>query len=81
MDRHDRELLDKQLRHVQITPRNDGIAALALLTVFCSGMAIGGFVYAYAGAPVHVAAIQPPPNQRIASNAVPIFAPQATRPE
>ncbi len=77
MDRRDRELLDKQLRHVQIIPRNDGVMALAL-AVFFTGMALGGFVYAYTGAPVQIAAQQAVPNQRLASNEVPIFVPQAT---
>jgi hypothetical protein len=77
MDRSNRELLDKQLRHVQTIPRNDGIMALALLTVFFTGMAVGGFAYAYTGAPVQIAATQP--NQRLASNEVPIFVPQADK--
>jgi hypothetical protein len=78
MDRGDQELLEKQLRHVQIIPRNDGIIALALLAVFFTGMAIGGFAYAYHGAPVRIAAQPPVPNQRLASNEVPISVPQAT---
>jgi hypothetical protein len=78
MDRRDRELLDKQLRHLQTTPRNDGVMALALLTVFFTGMAVGGFAYAYTGAPVQIAATQAVPNQRLASNEVPIFVPRAT---
>ncbi|MGB7041830.1 MAG: hypothetical protein WBD83_19860 [Xanthobacteraceae bacterium] len=79
MDRSNRELLDKQLRHVQTIPRNDGIMALALLTVFFTGMAVGGFAYAYTGAPVQIAATQAAPNQRLASNEVPIFVPQADK--
>lgn len=78
MDRRDRELLDKQLRHVQTVPRNGGIMALALLTVFFTGMAVGGFAYAYTGAPVRIAVTQAVPNQRLASNEVPIFVPRAT---
>ena len=78
MDRRDRELLDKQLHHLQTIPHNDGIMALALLTVFFTGMAVGGFAYAYTGAPVQIAATQATPNQRLASNEVPIFVPQVT---
>ena len=78
MDRRDRELLDKQLRHLRAIPRNDGIMVLALLSVFFTGMAIGGFAYAYTGAPVQIAAKQAAPDQRLASNEVPIFVPQAT---
>ena len=62
MDRRDRELLDKQLRHLQTTPRNDGVMMLALLTVFFTGMAVGGFSYAYTGAPVQIAVTQAAPS-------------------
>jgi hypothetical protein len=76
MDRHDQELLDKQLRHVQITPHNDGVLMLALAAMFFTGMAIGGFLYAYTGAPIKVIAEHAMANQQVASNEVPIFAPQ-----
>jgi hypothetical protein len=76
MDRRDRELLDKQLRHVQIAPRNEGVMMLTLLAVFFTGMAFGGFFYAYAGAPMHIASKQVAFNQQVASNEVPIFVPQ-----
>jgi hypothetical protein len=75
MDRRDQELLDKQLRHIEFTPRNDSVAML-LSAMFFAGMAIGGFLYAYAGTPPRAVAEQTPPNQRIASNEVPIFIPQ-----
>jgi hypothetical protein len=77
MDRRDQELLDKQLRHVQIAPRNDGVLMLALLAVFFTGMALGGFFYAYAGAPTQIAAKQAA-LQQVASNNVPILVPQGT---
>ncbi len=75
MDRRDQELLDKQLSHMPIAPRNDGVMILALLAVFFSGMAIGGFFYAYAGAPMQIAAKQAAVNQQVAANDVPIFVP------
>jgi hypothetical protein len=75
MDRRDQELLDKQLRHIEFAPRNDGVAML-LSAMFFAGMAIGGFLYAYAGAPPRAVADQTAQNQRIASNEVPIFVPQ-----
>ena len=75
MDRRDQELLNRQLRHIEFTPRNDSVAML-LSAMFFAGMAIGGFLYAYAGTPPHAAAEQALPNQRIASNEVPIFIPQ-----
>jgi hypothetical protein len=81
MDRRDQELLDRQLRHVQIAPRSDGIMILALLAVFFTGMALGGFFYAFTGAPVQIAAKQVAsnqPNQHVASNDIPIFVPQGT---
>jgi hypothetical protein len=79
MDRRDQELLDKQLRHVQIAPRSDGIMILALLAVFFTGMALGGFFYAFSGAPMQIAAKQmasSESNQHVASNDIQIFAPQ-----
>jgi hypothetical protein len=76
MDRRDQELLDKQMAHVALTPRNDGAVMLALTAVFFAGMTIGGFLYAYTGAPIRAIAEHVPPNQQIASNEVPIFIPQ-----
>lgn len=51
MNRRDQELLDKQLRGLNITPRSDGIMMLAILAVFFTGMAVGGFLYAYTDEP------------------------------
>jgi len=78
MDRRDQELLDKQLRNVPVAPRNDGVMILALLAVFFSGMAVGGFFYAYAHAPMQIASDQAVRQQQVASNEVPIFAPKGT---
>ena len=75
MDRRDQELLNRQLRHIEFAPRNDSVAML-LSAMFFAGMAIGGFLYAYAGTPPHAAAEQASPNQRVASNEVPIFIPR-----
>jgi hypothetical protein len=44
----DQELLDKQLR---IAPRHDGIIMLAILAIFFTGMALGGFLSAYSSKP------------------------------
>jgi hypothetical protein len=76
MERGDQELLDKQLRHVQVAPYDDGAVMVVLTAVFLAGMAIGGFLYAFTGAPLRAAAEHAQPNQQIASNAVPIFVPQ-----
>jgi hypothetical protein len=48
MNRRDQELLDKQLH---IAPRHDGVMILAILAVFLTGMAFGGFVSAYTDQP------------------------------
>jgi hypothetical protein len=59
MDRRDRELLDKQLRRFDPTPRSPGTMILALVAVFLAGVTLGGFMFAYKAEPT-----------RIASNAV-----------
>ena len=61
MTRRDQELLDKQLHAVYAAPRSDGVLMLAILAVFCAGIALGGFLYAYTSQPGPV---------RLASNAV-----------
>lgn len=78
MDRNDQELLDKQMGRIALAPPNDGIVMLALTAVFFAGLTIGGFLYAYTGAPIRAAAERASPNQQIASNEVPIFIPQGT---
>jgi predicted MFS family arabinose efflux permease len=47
MDRHDQNLLDKQMRRVTPTPRNNGTMILAIVAVFLTGMTVGGFMTAY----------------------------------
>jgi hypothetical protein len=75
MDWRDRELLDKQLRNIHTAPRKDGVMVLALLAMFFSGMAVGGFFYAYTGASRQAALNQQTTsNQQVASNNMPIFA-------
>lgn len=78
MNRRDQELLDKQVQQVAPVRRNDGVVMLALTAVFLAGMTVGGFFYAYTGAPIRAVAEHAPPNQQIASNEVPIFIPQGT---
>jgi hypothetical protein len=78
MDRRDQELLDKQLRNIPIAQKNDSVMILALLIVFFSGMALGGFFYAFAHEPMQVASAQLAGQQQVASNEVPIFAPQGS---
>jgi hypothetical protein len=55
MDQRDQELLDKQLRQLNPSPRSDGVLILAMLAVFCIGVALGGFLFAYKSEPVQIA--------------------------
>jgi hypothetical protein len=50
MTPHDQELLDKQLRGID-NRAPEGVLMLALATVFFAGMAVGGFLFAYADEP------------------------------
>ena len=62
MDDRDQELLDKQLRHVGVVPRNDAPIALMLVVVFFAGITFGGYLFAHKGAPTILAssdAMQP----------------------
>jgi hypothetical protein len=61
MDRRDHELLDKQLRQLNPSPRSDGVLILAMLAVFCTGMALGGFLFAYKSEPIQIALNDAPP--------------------
>jgi hypothetical protein len=51
MNQRDQELLDKQLHGLRIAPRSDGVMMLAILAVFFTGIALGGFLYAYTDEP------------------------------
>ena len=46
MTPHDQELLDKQLHGID-NRAPEGILMLALAAVFFTGMAVGGFLFAY----------------------------------
>jgi hypothetical protein len=61
MDQRDRELLDKQLRQLNPSPRSDGVLILAMLAVFISGMALGGFLFAHESQPLQIALNDAPP--------------------
>ena len=58
MDRHDEELLAKQMRSIE-PPRNDGLVGLMVAAVFIIGFALGGSFFA-ARAPA-------PPSQDVAA--------------
>ncbi len=53
MNPHDWELLDRQMSHLQPTPR--GLDALAFVGLFLAGMTAGAFLFAGAGQPVQMA--------------------------
>jgi hypothetical protein len=46
MTPHDQELLDKQLHGIESRPP-EGVLMLAMAAVFFTGMAVGGFLFAY----------------------------------
>ncbi|MGA7959610.1 MAG: hypothetical protein WCA26_21410 [Xanthobacteraceae bacterium] len=56
MNRRDQELLEKQLHSIYVAPRSDGVLMLGVLAVFFAGIALGGFLYAYTGEPLRLAA-------------------------
>jgi hypothetical protein len=50
MTPHDQELLDKQLHAVDKRPA-EGVLMITIAAVFFAGMAVGGFLFAYADQP------------------------------
>jgi hypothetical protein len=50
MTPHDQELLEKQLRGIDSRPP-EGVFMLAIAAVFFTGMAVGGFLFAYTDQP------------------------------
>ena len=50
MDRHDRELLDKQMRRLT-PPRNDGSIAVMLAAMFLIGITVGGLLSTHQSEP------------------------------
>ena len=57
MDRHDRELLDKQMRRLTL-PRNDGVIAVLLAAMFLVGMTLGGVLSEPQSEPIQIASIE-----------------------
>jgi len=55
MDQRDQKHLDKQLRGLNPSPRNDGVMVLAVLAVFFAGLTLGGFLSVYKSEPMHIA--------------------------
>jgi hypothetical protein len=73
MDRHDQELLDRQLRRFQPAPRNNGVMILAITAVFFAGMTLGGFLFAYRSAPMRTASNTASPAISLLNGAPPIM--------
>ena len=47
MDRHDRELLNRQMRHLNPPPSNNGTAVLSVVAAFLAGVTLGGYMVAH----------------------------------
>jgi hypothetical protein len=57
MNRHDQELLDKQMRRLS-APRNDGVIAVILAVMFVVGMTLGGVLSEHETEPAQIASIE-----------------------
>ena len=57
MDRHDKELLDKQMGRLS-APRNDGVIVVMLAVMFVVGMTVGGIVFPQQSEPTQIASIE-----------------------
>jgi hypothetical protein len=47
MNRHDRELLNKQLSHLQPAPRRDGMLMLVMTGIFIAGLTVEGLLFTF----------------------------------
>jgi hypothetical protein len=57
MDRHDQELLDRQMRTLS-APRNGGAIAVLLAVMFLVGMTLGGVLSEHETEPAQIASIE-----------------------
>jgi len=57
MDRHDRELLDKQMRRLS-APRNDGVIAVLFAVMFLVGVTLGGVLSEHETESTQIASIE-----------------------
>jgi hypothetical protein len=74
MDRRNQELLDKQLRTISPSPRNDGVIILTVVAVFFAGLTIGDILFAHDSDPMRIAS-----NNATAAISFPDGAPPITR--
>jgi hypothetical protein len=51
MNRHDRELLRRQISHLQPAPRRDGMLILVTASVFIAALAAGGLLFTFGSKP------------------------------
>jgi hypothetical protein len=56
MDPRDQELLDKQMRRLT-PPRNEGVIAMMLATMFLVGMTLGSVLSPHQSAPTQIASM------------------------
>jgi hypothetical protein len=52
MNRRDRELLDRQMKHIQSQPRRDGVLILGMVGVFIAGLTAGGSLFTFGSNPL-----------------------------
>jgi hypothetical protein len=57
MDRHDQELLDKQMRMLT-PPRNDGVIVVLLAAMFLVGITLGSILSAHQSEPIQIASVE-----------------------
>jgi hypothetical protein len=57
MDRHDQELLDKQMRMLT-PPRNDGVIVVLLAAMFLVGITLGSVLSEPKTAPIQIASVE-----------------------
>jgi hypothetical protein len=55
MDQHDWELLDRQLRGPNPSPRNNAGMFLTAVAIFFTGMTLGGILFAHESKPMRIA--------------------------
>ena len=54
MNQRDQELLDKQLRWLNPAPRNAGVMVVAIVAIFCVGIALGDSLFAHESDPMNI---------------------------
>ena len=55
MDRRDQDFLNKQMRHIQPSPRGNGTIILGLVAVFLAGVTLGALMFDYQAASTQTA--------------------------